>query len=80
MRNDAREDQVELNASEMAAHVGEPILLKVEEVAYLLRLSRTKVYALLESGEIPSIRCGWARRIPRLALEAWVAKQLAESR
>jgi excisionase family DNA binding protein len=78
MASDTSGEQDVVRDSAMVASVGVPILLKVEEAAYLLRLSRTKVYALVESGEIASIRCGVARRIPRAALDAWVAKQLAE--
>lgn len=56
----------------------EPILLRIEDAARLLSLGRTTVYLLMESGELPSIKCGSARRIPRAALEAWVAQRLAE--
>lgn len=56
----------------------EPILLRVEEAARLLSLGRTTVYLLMESGELPSIKCGSARRIPRAALEAWVAQRVAD--
>lgn len=56
----------------------EPILLRIEDAARLLSLGRTTVYLLMESGELPSIKCGSARRIPRAALEAWVAQRLAD--
>jgi excisionase family DNA binding protein len=58
----------------------EPILLRVEEAARLLSLSRTTVYELMERGELPSIKYGAARRIPRTALEEWVAQRLAAER
>jgi excisionase family DNA binding protein len=56
----------------------EPLLLKVEEAARRLSLSRTKVYELMESGELPSIKIGTARRIPRIALDEFIARQLPE--
>jgi len=59
--------------------VPEPLLLKVEEAARMLSLSRTTVYELMESGQLPSIKCGTARRIPRAALDEWIAQQLQES-
>jgi excisionase family DNA binding protein len=54
----------------------EPLLVRVEEAARLLSLSRSMVYQLMDSGVLPSIRCGTARRIPLAALHAWVAQQL----
>lgn len=53
-----------------------PLLLRVEEAARMLSLSRTTIYLLMESGELPSIKCGSARRIPRTALDEWIARQL----
>jgi excisionase family DNA binding protein len=55
-----------------------PLLLKVEEAARELALSRAAVYTLLAQGRIPSIKIGGARRIPLDALRRWVAEQLAE--
>ena len=57
----------------------EPLLLKVEDAAYKLSLSRTKVYELMESGQLTSIKIGTARRIPRTALDEYIARQLQES-
>jgi excisionase family DNA binding protein len=59
--------------------VSEPLLLRVEEAARMLSLSRTTVYLLMESGQLPSIKCGTARRIPRVALDEWINRQLQES-
>ena len=50
-----------------------PLLLKPEEAAVVLRLSRTKVYALIRSEELVSVKIGGARRIPMAALVAYVA-------
>lgn len=58
--------------------VSEPLLLRVEEAARMLSLSRTTVYLLMESGQLPSIKCGTARRIPRAALDEWIAQQLQD--
>jgi excisionase family DNA binding protein len=38
----------------------------------LLRYSRAKIYEMLSSGELPSTRHGGSRRIPVVALRAWV--------
>jgi excisionase family DNA binding protein len=57
----------------------EPLLVRVEEAARLLSLSRSTIYEMMDSGELPSIRRGTARRIPVAALRAWVARQTAPS-
>lgn len=43
-------------------------ILTVPEVAKYLRLKRTKTYALVKAGVIPSFRLGGAIRIPREGL------------
>jgi excisionase family DNA binding protein len=54
----------------------EPLLVRVEEAARMLSLSRSTIYEMLDSGELPSVRRGTARRIPVAALRAWVVRQL----
>lgn len=51
----------------------EGLLLKVPEVAGLLRLSRAKVYELIRSGVLPSVRIDGARRVRVTDLRAYVA-------
>ena len=50
----------------------EPLLVRVEEAARLLSLGRSTIYELMDSGELPSVRCGAARRIPVAALRTWI--------
>ena len=54
----------------------EPLLVRVEEAARILSLSRSTIYEMLDAGELPSVRRGTARRIPVAALHAWVAEQV----
>lgn len=54
----------------------EPLLVRVEEAARLLSLSRSTIYLMMDSGELPSVKHGTARRIPLAALKAWIAKQV----
>jgi excisionase family DNA binding protein len=54
------------------------LLLRVEEAAPLLRLSRTEVFALIKKGELTSIKIGRRRRIPRQALDDYIAARLAQ--
>ena len=48
------------------------LLLRVPEVAKALGLGRTKVYELIETGELPVIRLGRAVRVSVTALQKWV--------
>ena len=48
------------------------LLLTVPEAAESLRMSRTKLYELLCSGELKSIKIGGLRRIRRIDLELYV--------
>jgi excisionase family DNA binding protein len=52
----------------------EPLLLKAEDVAKLLGLGRSKVFAMLAIGELPVIRFGRSVRVPREALEGLIAE------
>lgn len=54
----------------------EPLLLRVDEAAEALALSRTKVYELMASGELGSVKLGRARRVPAQALHEFVHLRL----
>ncbi len=55
-----------------------PMLLRPAEAARLLGISRSKCYALLSAGELPgAIRVGQSIRVSRVALERWIADQVA---
>jgi excisionase family DNA binding protein len=53
----------------------EKLLLKVPEAAELVGLGRSKLYELMQAGEIPVIRIGRGVRIPASGLREWVARQ-----
>ncbi len=55
--------------------MSEPLLLRVDEAAKLLQVGRNKVYELVASGELPSVRIGRQLRIPAEALRAWIRSQ-----
>lgn len=54
------------------------LLLTIPEAAEAPAISRSKLYELLASGAIASIRIDGSRRIPLTALEQYVSKLLAE--
>ncbi|HJQ76485.1 MAG TPA: helix-turn-helix domain-containing protein [Acidimicrobiia bacterium] len=50
------------------------LLLRPEEAAELLSIGRSKVYELIGTGELRSVRIGVSRRIPADALLDFVAQ------
>jgi excisionase family DNA binding protein len=58
----------------------EPLLVRVEEAARMLSLSRSTIYEMMDAGELPSVRRGSARRIPVAALREWVNQQTEPSK
>jgi excisionase family DNA binding protein len=59
---------------------GEPLVYTIPEAATALRISRTKLYELLDSGEIESIHIGRGRKIPAEALRTYVDRLRARTR
>lgn len=55
----------------------ERLLLRPEEAAESLGLSRSLLYQLMASGEIAHVKIGTARRIPAAELERYVAGLVA---
>jgi excisionase family DNA binding protein len=57
------------------------LLYRPQEVARMLGLGRTNVYALMARGELSSVKVGAARRIPAADVEQFVQRLRAgESR
>lgn len=56
-----------------------PDLLTVPEAAKVLRISRNLAYELVTRHEIPAVRLGRVIRIPRAALDDWIATQAAST-
>jgi excisionase family DNA binding protein len=54
------------------------LLLRPTEAAEILGFGRSRLYELLASGQLPSIKVGKSIRVPTAALEKWVADQLAK--
>lgn len=51
-------------------------LLRVDEVCARLALGRTRVYELIQSGELVSLHVGAARRVPESALAQFITDRL----
>jgi excisionase family DNA binding protein len=51
------------------------LLLRPAEVAETLGVCRSKAYDLIARGVIPSVRIGWAVRVPAGHLKRWIEEQ-----
>jgi excisionase family DNA binding protein len=49
------------------------LLVRPEEAAQVLGIGRTKVYELIRSGALRSVRVGGLRRVPVAALDEFVS-------
>ena len=57
----------------------EPILLTPIQAAHALGIGRSKLYKLLQNGDLQSVRIGACRRIPTDALSDLVAHLRADA-
>ena len=55
----------------------ERLLYRPAEAAIAIGVSRSRMYELITSGEIPSIRLGGTWRVPVESLRQWIKKQLS---
>jgi excisionase family DNA binding protein len=51
----------------------ETVLLRPGQVAVILGLGRSTTYQLMAAGVLPTVRIGRAVRVPKDALERWIA-------
>jgi excisionase family DNA binding protein len=51
------------------------LLLRPAEAAEVLGVSRSKLYELMASGTLPTVRLGKCVRVSRVELELWVKKR-----
>jgi excisionase family DNA binding protein len=56
-----------------------PLLLNIPEVCKSLRLSRAKVYRLIDYEGLPVVRFGRAVRVPHALLQQWVEQRMKQS-
>jgi excisionase family DNA binding protein len=69
-------DRLRANKGQGSGQV-ERLALTVEQVAEMLGIGRDRVYNLLRTGQLESIKIGKLRRIPRPALDSYIARLLA---
>ena len=56
-----------------------PALLRIDEVADRLAISRATIYRLIRRGAIPTVHIGSSVRIPAAELDRWLRAQVATS-
>lgn len=60
--------------------IGLPVLLRFDEAARLLRISRSRLYEMAARDEIPGlVTFGRSRRIHRASLERWIAEMAGDN-
>jgi excisionase family DNA binding protein len=55
------------------------LLLTVEEAAEALTISRWKVFELIRTRQLRSIKIGGLRRVPRAAIDEYIVRLLVEA-
>lgn len=63
----------------MAPGVTRPMLLRIDQVAERLAISRATTYRLVRGGSIPIVHIGTAVRVPVDALDRWLEDQVAST-
>jgi excisionase family DNA binding protein len=71
-------DVVQPRAGAKGGHDGDRLVYSVAEAAELLGISRAFAYELVARGELPVIRLGRRRLVPKVALIALVEKEWLE--
>ena len=54
-------------------------LLTIDQVAELLQISRWSVYRLIWANDLRSVHIGRCRRVPKEALDAYLAQLIGEA-
>jgi len=67
-------DLVEIVMNLKTAPLEQQLLLTPEQAAAVLTIGRTRVYALIASGALASVKIGRSRRVTRMPCDALVAE------
>ncbi|MBE1466129.1 helix-turn-helix domain-containing protein [Kibdelosporangium phytohabitans] len=54
-------------------------LYRVEEAAKMLNIGRTRVFGLIRSGELESVKIGASRRVPAKAIQKYLDGLIGEA-
>ena len=70
---------MKLERNDTTTNNREPLLLSPEQVATELSIGRTKVYDLICTGQLPSLKIGRSRRVPLTALRRFIEESIQRS-
>jgi excisionase family DNA binding protein len=59
--------------------MNEPVWLTIKDVASIISFSTRHVYRLVELGDLPAVRSGRTWRVPKRALQQWIADREGEA-
>ena len=59
--------------------MGPRVLYRIDEAAELLSISKSRVYELVRSGQIRTVKVGKSHRVPARSLDEYVARLLRGS-
>ncbi|PWW62131.1 excisionase family DNA binding protein [Actinokineospora spheciospongiae] len=54
-------------------------LYRVEEVARIMQIGRSKVFDLMRTGELASVKIGGSRRVPARAIDSYLDRLMDEA-
>ena len=55
------------------------VVYTVEEAALVLKISRWKMFELIRTNQLRSVKIGGLRRIPHVAIDEYIARLLEEA-
>ncbi|HWR49100.1 MAG TPA: helix-turn-helix domain-containing protein [Pseudonocardiaceae bacterium] len=55
------------------------VIYTVEEAAQVLKISRWKVFDLIRTNQLRSVKIGGLRRIPHVAIDEYIARPMEEA-
>ena len=55
------------------------VVYTVEEAAQVLKISRWKVFDLIRTNQLRSVKIGGLRRIPQVAIDEYIARLMEEA-
>lgn len=55
------------------------VVYTVEEAALVLKISRWKIFELIRTNQLRSVKIGGLRRIPHIAIDEYIARLLEEA-
>jgi excisionase family DNA binding protein len=69
----------QLKATAGRTNVNVVVVYTVEEAAQVLKISRWKVFDLIRTNQLRSVKIGGLRRIPQVAIDEYIVRLMEEA-